>query len=242
MHSVVAGWLGLAKPVHSGRFSARGLATFPQGHGLKDEIQQFVDGTTRSGIATLSDKELYWFVTYKPSTLNTGDMMGEGPALIQKKLLDNMAHFPSVYLDVVRHCDLDTLTWTPLMLRVPWEFLYKNMSKHNVTVAGDAMHPMTPDLGQGGCSALEDAIVLGRHIANSLVEHGKIVPGAIRGYVEERRWRAAGLITASYFSGWVQQEESLWFMKFLKDKLLYMFFRHFAINIVNYNCGKLLSC
>jgi 2-polyprenyl-6-methoxyphenol hydroxylase-like FAD-dependent oxidoreductase len=35
-----------------------------------------------------------------------------------------------------------------------------------VTVCGDALHPMTPNLGQGGCSALEDAVVLARVRSN----------------------------------------------------------------------------
>ena len=34
--------------------------------------------------------------------------------------------------------------------------------KGNVVLVGDAAHAMTPDLGQGGCQALEDAVVLGR--------------------------------------------------------------------------------
>ena len=34
------------------------------------------------------------------------------------------------------------------------------LSQGYITLAGDALHPMTPNLGQGGCCALEDAIRL----------------------------------------------------------------------------------
>jgi 2-polyprenyl-6-methoxyphenol hydroxylase-like FAD-dependent oxidoreductase len=36
-----------------------------------------------------------------------------------------------------------------------------------VAMLGDAAHPMTPDLGQGGCQAIEDAVVLARSLAGS---------------------------------------------------------------------------
>ena len=44
----------------------------------------------------------------------------------------------------------------------------------NVTVAGDASHPTGPDLGQGGCLALEDGIILARKLHQALVLHNSI--------------------------------------------------------------------
>ncbi|EEF32314.1 monoxygenase, putative [Ricinus communis] len=239
VHSAVARWLGLSAPIHSGRSAVRGLAVYPQGHGFKQEMKQFVDVGIRAGLIPLNDKELYWGL----SCLE-GESMPRDPELIQKAVIDKYAkYFPSEFLDVVRHADLSTITWAPLMLRHPWNVIFGNLSRGSVTVAGDAMHPMTPDLGQGGCSALEDAVVLGRHIGNSFIKNGRLVekdmPRAIDGYVKERRWRAAGLITGSYLSGWVQQSGSNWWMKFLRDFIFYGFLFRKVFNSVVYDCGKL---
>lgn len=46
--------------------------------------------------------------------------------------------------------------------------LWGDISRGNACVAGDALHPMTPDIGQGGCSALEDGVVLARCLAEAL--------------------------------------------------------------------------
>ncbi|KAL3611685.1 hypothetical protein D5086_002705 [Populus alba] len=167
LHSVVARWLGLAEPVHSGRSAVRGLAIFPQGYGFKQEVQQH-----------------------------------------------------------------------------PWGIIFGNLSKGNITVAGDAMHPMTPDLGQGGGLALEDAVVLGRHIGNSVVKNeGLVVPGdmakAINDYVKERRWRAAGMVIGSYLSGWVQQGGAKWWMNFLRDGVFYKYVFGWVARRVHYDCGEL---
>ena len=35
-----------------------------------------------------------------------------------------------------------------------------------VGLIGDAAHPTTPNFGQGGCLAIEDAVVLARHLSN----------------------------------------------------------------------------
>ncbi|KAF5196263.1 Monooxygenase [Thalictrum thalictroides] len=168
-------------------------------------------------------------------------MTRKSPEAIVKSLLDMLAGFPSFFLDVIQHSDLPTVTLAPLMFRVPWDLLLNDMYKDNITVAGDAMHPTTPDLGQGGCSSLEDAVVLARHIGNSFILNGKIDSRALKGYVKERRFRACLLITLSYLSGRVQQGGSGRFMKFLRDRVFYKFFGLLAGNVVNHDCGKLPS-
>ena len=56
--------------------------------------------------------------------------------------------------------------WTLPLPGVRW-------GKGGVTVLGDAAHPMTPNLGQGACTSLEDAVVLARELAGacSIVDH-----------------------------------------------------------------------
>ena len=56
--SFVARKLGLTQPVNSGR------SAFPEGHGVREHVLQFVDVGKRGGIVPLNDKEIYWFLTF----------------------------------------------------------------------------------------------------------------------------------------------------------------------------------
>ncbi|KAJ4715444.1 FAD-dependent urate hydroxylase [Melia azedarach] len=242
VHSTVARWLGLSAPVESGRSAIRGLTVFPEGHGLNRDVRQFVDAGIRAGYVALNEKEIYWFHTYNSSP--KGENRSANPELIQKELLENYAEiFPPLFLDIIRHCDLSTLTEAPTVFRYPWDIMFGNLRKGNVTVTGDAMHPMTPDLGQGGCLALEDAVVLGRHIGNSLIKHKGLVSGGIGevldGYIKERRWRVTWLVAGSYLSGWAQIGGSKWWKKFLRDVIFYKLLFPKLVNVVGYDCGKL---
>ena len=67
VHSEVARWLGLTTPVNSGRWAVRGLAIFPEGHGLDVNFQQFVTIGKKVGFAALNDKEVYWFLVGQSS-------------------------------------------------------------------------------------------------------------------------------------------------------------------------------
>ena len=63
-----------------------------------------------------------------------------------------------------------------------------------VALLGDAAHPMTPDLGQGGCQAIEDAIVLAQTLAA-----GSSGPGAaLQAYTDARLPRATKIAARSH--------------------------------------------
>jgi FAD-dependent urate hydroxylase len=60
-----------------------------------------------------------------------------------------------------------------------------------VALLGDAAHGTCPDLGQGGCQALEDAWVL----SNYLIATNISVPDALKRYEAERKERANAVVT-----------------------------------------------
>lgn len=72
-----------------------------------------------------------------------------------------------------------------------------------VTLLGDAAHPTTPNLGQGGCMAIEDAVVLrDALLAESSVE------AALRNYEARRIPRTTQLVKQAWSIGRVGQIEN----------------------------------
>jgi len=85
-----------------------------------------------------------------------------------------------------------------------------------VTLLGDAAHPMTPNLGQGGCQAIEDALVLAR----CLGESGP-VEASLRRYEAMRIPRTRFIVNASRRIGRAFQIESPVFCR-LRDLAMRM--------------------
>ncbi|KAG0499724.1 hypothetical protein HPP92_004415 [Vanilla planifolia] len=239
VHSVVAQWLGLAAPRDSGRSAVRGLTSFPEGHGFIQQVHQFLFKEVRAGFVPVNENDVYWFVTH----LTTAKVqeMGSDPELIRRATLEDLAvDFPAEFQEIVRRSKPDSLSWARLLYRAPWNVLFGRTHRGCVTVAGDAMHPTMPDLGQGGCIALEDAVVLARCVARAGT--AKEMEEGMARYVAERRWRVAWVITASFLSGYVQQASTgLWArgVKLIRDRLFYTFIFPKIIGITSYNCGTL---
>ncbi len=76
-------------------------------------------------------------------------------------------------------------------------------SRGRVTLLGDAAHAMTPNLGQGACQAIEDAVVL----ADSLSTKSNIV-AALNLYEKRRRRRANTIGSMAHLIGQAVQIEN----------------------------------
>lgn len=76
--------------------------------------------------------------------------------------------------------------------------VFKSWSKGHVTMIGDAVHPMMPNLGQGGCQAIEDSYVLTKLLCQ--VTEKSQIPGVLQEYYQTRIFRTAVVQGLSRFS------------------------------------------
>ncbi|KAF5955909.1 hypothetical protein HYC85_008765 [Camellia sinensis] len=247
VNSEVAKWLGLEKPVYSGRSAIRGFVEYPDGHNFQPGFHVFFGGGVRFGFVPCDNKCLYWFCTFN-SSLQDDAEIEENPVKMRQFVLDKLNKIPKHASEVMERTQLDRIFCVPLKLRLPWNVLFGNISKSNVTVAGDALHPMTPDIGQGGCSAIEDSVVLARCLGEALLkkprkeigdkeEYERIKKG-LEKYANERRWRSFSLISTAYVVGFIQQSEGK-VVNFLREKLLSSFIVDTTWKMADFHCGEL---
>ncbi|KAF8038055.1 hypothetical protein BT93_B0800 [Corymbia citriodora subsp. variegata] len=244
VNSAVAKWLGFRKPAFAGRSAFRGCVYYDHGHSFEPKFLQFFGEGVRYGVIPCDDKTIYWFFTFSSSSKN-GEME-ESPDKMKQFVLGKLGKIPDNVRAVIEKTELDNFTMSPLRFRPPWEILRGNISKNNVCIAGDALHPMTPDLGQGGCSALEDGIVLARCLGKALRDNQSIkseeeykrIEMGLQRYAKERRWRAFELISTAYMVGYMQQSNGK-VLTFLRDRVLASFLAGKLLKMASFDCGKL---
>jgi 2-polyprenyl-6-methoxyphenol hydroxylase-like FAD-dependent oxidoreductase len=147
---------------------------------------------TRS-LFPLSQERMYWF-----ATLNTPEGMRDTESGRKQELLElfQTCHEPvSTVIEATEECSIlrnDIYDRPPL----------QHWSKGRVTLLGDAAHPMTPNMGQGACQAIEDAVVL----AACLKAENDVI-AALRAYEARRLKRTSTIVRQSFRIGQVAQWE-----------------------------------
>ena len=82
-------------------------------------------------------------------------------------------------------------------------------SDGRVVLLGDAAHPMTPYMAQGGATAIEDAAVLARCLTES---EGEDIPGAFQRFEAHRKPRTSRIQAISSANTWMKggDEDTSW--------------------------------
>lgn len=120
------------------------------------EPMQVWGGHSEFGIVPLDDDASYWFATVRePAGGGAGDELGHLSAAF--------AGWPDAVHQVLAATAPGDVTRNDVMDRA----MPRRWVDGRVVVIGDAAHAMRPHLGQGGCQALVDAVVLARLVGGS---------------------------------------------------------------------------
>ncbi|MDQ4074879.1 MAG: FAD-dependent monooxygenase [Chloroflexota bacterium] len=178
---------GDQKPIYAGYTAWRAVVPFDHQRLLPGESWGSV---ARFGQLGMSDGRVYWFATRNaPEGARSPD--GE-----KAELLRTFRGWHAPIEALIKATDEAAILRHDIYDRPTLE----RWGNGRVTLLGDAAHPMTPNLGQGACQALEDAVVLAESLSAS-----RSAVSALRAYEARRVPRANAIVKQSRRLGQVGQ-------------------------------------
>ena len=187
--------IGPTPPRYSGYYAYRGIAhgEFPD---LPFDRTEFAVGRgAQVGFVHCGPGRVYWFATVNaPEGTPTPD-----PDSLKAEAMKRFAGWFPLVPAVVAATESTAIMKNDIIDRPPtWPW-----GRGRATLLGDAIHPTTPNLGQGACQALEDAIVLA-----DCLRRGGLKEAALREYEDSRRERTALVTRRSWSLGRLFQIEN----------------------------------
>lgn len=177
-------------PRYAGYTAWRGLVPFDHSR-VKIWGESWGAGA-RFGITPVIGNRIYWYATQNtPAGVTYPD--------VKTHLLDLFRGWHEPVEALLKGTDPSQILHNDIYDLEP----LKTWSVGRVTLLGDAAHAMTPNMGQGACQAIEDAVVL----ANCVNETSNI-SGALKRYESERIGRTTRIVNMSRMIGTVAQWEN----------------------------------
>lgn len=140
----------------------------------------------RFGMVELADGKTYWYAVAKAEQGGKED-----PTMRRENILALFKNFHPVVRDVVQQTPTESILRTDISDLRPLE----NWCDGRLVLVGDAAHTATPNLGQGGNQALEDAWCLASLLSN------EPLTGALKKFEQKRLAKANAIIRQSRFIG-----------------------------------------
>lgn len=170
--------LGDGEPVYRGYPVWRGVA--PAGTVEWTSLTETLGRGLRFGTVPIGGGRVAWW-----ATANEPEHADDGPEGRKARLLRLFGDWHRPIPQLIEATPGDEILKNGTYDRPP----VRRWGRGRVTLLGDAAHPTTPNFGQGGCMAIEDAAVLARCLAET-----DDVPVALRAF-EARRYRRTAWIT-----------------------------------------------
>ncbi|HWL07070.1 MAG TPA: FAD-dependent monooxygenase [Planctomicrobium sp.] len=181
---------GEQPPRYSGYSCWRGIsplpANIPSGY-----IGEWWGRGKRFGITTLSRNRAYWFAVHNAPA---GQHFADGHSVVAELFRNWADPVP----EIIAATPPERLIHNDIIDRVPTN----TWSRGRVGLIGDAAHPTTPNLGQGGCMAIEDAVAVARALATSTDPEM-----AFLSFTKERFPRTAAITNESWRFGKIASME-----------------------------------
>lgn len=172
---------------YSGQTCYRGLTEMDLPNGLTKTCWEVWGGRCRFGFSAVGPHQVYWFATV--SCQEDGE---DRSGATTHQLAEWYTGFPSPIPELVAGARTEDIIRTDLhdFLPIPrWH-------GSRIVLIGDAAHAMTPNLGQGGAQAIEDAFVL----AEQLDGHDSTAEALDR-YQRMRMPKAAWIVNTAWRFG-----------------------------------------
>lgn len=198
IRSPVAKLMGFPEPNYVGHCAFRGLAYFPEGQPFEPKVNYIYGKGVRAGYVPVSETKVYWFICYNSSS--PGPKITD-PSILRQQAEQLVRNWPTELINLINLTPDDTIIRTNLVDRWLWPSISPPASTGSIVLVGDAWHPMTPNLGQGACCALEDSIVLTKKLAEAIKSKRTSVEDAFKAYGNERWPRIFPLTVRAYLIG-----------------------------------------
>jgi 2-polyprenyl-6-methoxyphenol hydroxylase-like FAD-dependent oxidoreductase len=186
---------GPSEPVYRGYTVWRGVASYDGRAILHGSNSETWGRGKRFGILNTGQDRFTWY-----AAVNVGKDHADAPSGRKKEVLELFAGWHEPILDLIRATDETEILKNGAYDRAP----LPRWTRGPMTLLGDAAHPCTPNLGQGCCMALEDALVLAKCVSRAK-RAGSPIADAFERYESLRRPRASHMQQRSLTMGRIGQ-------------------------------------